>query len=137
MHDLENFPLEILSNSEIGGNEFVRVGLFDASKSRISHMYLDFREISQNVVDWEIMCKDAATRIPRSGLPDNPNKVWKVTKTKSFIRLECNGQNVAEVNFDEFSSTLPDTCKNLAKQDVHYIKIRNDDTASDFIKQQG
>ena len=137
LHDLENFPLEILSNSEIGGNEFIRVTLFDANKARISHMYFDFREISHNFVYWEIMCKDAATRIYKSDLPDTPNKVWKVTKTESFIRLQCNGQNVAEVNFDESSSTLSDTCKDLAKQDVHYIRIRNDDTASDFVKQQG
>ncbi|KAL5263222.1 hypothetical protein ACHWQZ_G008564 [Mnemiopsis leidyi] len=138
LHDLENFPLEILSNSELGGNEQIKVDLFDANKSRISYMVLNFREIAQHELLWVIFC--ATTKISKSVLPDTPNNVWKVTKTTSSIQLHCNGENVAEVNFDESSdessSSISGECKDLVKRDVHYIKIQKEDTASDFLKQQ-
>ena len=131
-YDLEEYPLEILTNSGIGGYEVIHVVFYDTSESQIKDMTIHYA--GQNSIRWTMFCYDSV-EIPSSALPTTPNKIWKIVKKESETVLYCNGQYVTNITYSD--STTSAACKVMGTRDVDFIMLHTGDSATDFIKKKG
>ena len=131
-YDLEEYPLEILSNSVIGGYGRIRVNFYDTSRAMTGHLSILFGESS--TITWKMFCYNA-DQVSSSEIPITANKIWKITKSGHVTTLHCNEQQVAEINYND--GTQPASCKDMADMDIDYIMVHDEDTASDFIRTKG
>jgi hypothetical protein len=93
-YDLENTPLEISTDSEVGSGDWVIVYFRTAGEDWAGGVVLRF---SSSTVEYKLLdCSSSYT--PLTTLPATREKVWRVTKTRSSseirVTLHCNGVEV-------------------------------------------
>ena len=136
--DLENFLLQIKTDSEVGSDEEVRVMFHDSQEDLIGGIYLYFESTPQYFIGY---CSSSHVDIPN--LPSETEKVWTITFTRTSdvvkLVLHCNEVEV-------FNVVISDTiCKSgfaatyWSKKPASKISFLSDastiDTASDYYRQ--
>ncbi|KAL5251349.1 hypothetical protein ACHWQZ_G016894 [Mnemiopsis leidyi] len=140
-HDLENSPLQIKTNSELGSNEAVSLSFYTAEAAGpgggAGGIYLRFSSIPQY---WLYFCNESQTNLP-TDLPSETDKVWTITLTRSSeersVVVHCNDKEVLNVVLS--NTTCSDSMwSNIWSRDVEKIEFSLDrDTASDYYKLLG
>ena len=132
-HDLENSPLQIKTNSEVGSNEAVVLWFYTAQQVYAGGIYLYFCSSPQY---WLYYCSTSFTKFP-TDLPSETDKVWTITLTRSSgkkrVVIHCNDKEVLNVVFS--NTTCSDSMwSNIWSRDVKKIEFDTSDTASDFYR---
>jgi hypothetical protein len=126
-YDLENTPLEIKIDSEVGSNEEGLVYFFSAEDEYAGGVGIHFTSQVQYHLDgclsWTIL---------KTTLPSSKDKVFRITLTRtSGVRIKIHCDEVELLNV-----LLSDTCSQsnwgtFWNRDVEKIQFRSADTASD------
>ena len=94
--DLENYPLQIKTDSEVGSDEEVRVMFYDSQEDLIGGIFLYFTSTPQYFIGY---CSSSHVDIPN--LPSETDKVWTITFTRTSdvvtLVLHCNEVEVINV----------------------------------------
>ena len=94
--DLENYPLQIKTDSEVGSDEEVKVMFFDSQEDLIGGIFLYFKSPPQYYISY---CSSSHVDIPN--LPSQTEKVWTITFTRTSdvvtLVLHCNEVEVFNV----------------------------------------
>jgi hypothetical protein len=128
-YDVENTPLEIKTNSEVGSNEKMDV-YFRSAQGIIAFQIVIF--FKSTVQYWIGYCSTSAKKFPTT-LPSAKEKVFRITlNRKSGIRLkiECNEEEMVNVLISGTTCTDSRWSKYWSR-DVEKIQFFSDDTASD------
>ena len=132
--NLEQYSLNIKTDSVLGSNDDVRVWFYTSQGDRAGYLNLHFSSTPQCLIG---ACSSGRTNFP-TNLPTDNDKVWRVTLTRtSGIRL------VVHCNEEEVLNTLisDSTCGNsnwykLWSREVAKIKFPSSDKASDYYQPQ-
>ena len=131
-YHLENSPLQIRSNSEVGSDEKVRVNLFTSYGSDIAEFRLTFRSPPQ----YTLTKCTGETNFP-TNLPSEMDKVWTISLTRNSgeirVIVNCNDKEVLNVVLSDTTCSYSDW-NTYWKKEVKKIKFDSTDTASDFYK---
>ena len=131
-YDLENSPLQIRTNSEIGSNEKVRVWFFNAQDEPAGGVILIFSSPPQYKLGW---CNTSYTDFPTT-LPSETDKVWTITLTRSSgapsLVIHCNNKEVLNVMLSDSTCSSSDW-RDYWSKDVEKIKFLSH-TASDYYR---
>ncbi|XP_063693433.1 uncharacterized protein LOC134825211 isoform X2 [Bolinopsis microptera] len=130
-YDLENFPLRIKTDSSIGSKNRIAVYVYSSgdqlSAGRIQiHLMTKPRYSIDN-------CRTSWTELTTS-LPEDDNRVWRITKTSNpiGITIDCNDKEILNFKFSEETCTSHSTSW-MTYWDKEMKKINfHGDTASDF-----
>ena len=136
--DLENYPLQIKTNSVAGSDEELRVMFYDDQEDLIGGIYLFFKSTPQYYIGY---CSSSKVDIPN--LPSETEKVWTITfkRTSDVVTLvlHCNEVEVFNVVISDsicksgfaarYWSNKP-ASKILFVSEGNYV-----DTASDYYRQ--
>ena len=132
-YDLENSLLQIRTNSEIGSDEQLRVGLYSASGEHAGGVDLFFTSPPRY---WLAFCTISRLNF-LTDLPSGNDKVWKVTLNRDsgvpHLVLHCNNKEVVNKVISGEECAHPDWNKYWSK-DVETIKFLPQDTASDYYR---
>ena len=132
-YDLENSPLQIWTNSEIGRNEVVKVWFFNAQGFSAGGLVLSFTSPPQY---WLGYCNTSLTDFPTT-LPSETDKVWTITLTRSSgtpsLVIHCNNKEVLNVMLSDSTCDISYWDSYWSK-DVEKIKFLSHDTASDYYR---
>ena len=132
-YDLENSPLQIRTNSEIGSNEKVRVYFYNAQDEPAGGVFLIFTSPPQYVLRW---CSASLTDFPTT-LPSETDKVWTITLTRSSgarsLVIHCNNKEVVNVVLSD-SECSYSNWRDYWSRDVEKIMFYSSDTASDYYR---
>ena len=132
--NLEEYSLNITTDSTLGSDDRVRVYLYTSQGDEIGDLYLYFSSTPQYAIGY---CKTGWTNFP-TNLPPDSDKVWRVTLTRtSGIRLVVHCNEVEVLNTLISDSTCGDSewSTNWSRE-VAKIKFRSSDTASDYYQPQ-
>eukprot|EP00116_Pleurobrachia_bachei_P008162 sb/3468424/ len=128
--DLEGTPLQIKTNSTLGSNEFIRVGLYDTNSTLIGTVNVRFTSPMEYFIGRCFYYTDLPVQPPVE-----VEKIWTITKTNTTLNITCN--NVEVVNY-LFADSSDARCVPLYGGDVvEEIRFNNADTASDFYRAPG
>ena len=131
-HDLENSPLQIKTNSEVGSNEEVLVKFYTIEENRAGEVALYFSSPPKYNLNYCSL--DSATSFP-TVLPSETDKVWTITLTRSSgkkrVVIHCNDKEVLNV---VFSNTTCSDSRWSTYWSVKKIRFSTIDTASDFYR---
>ena len=133
-YDLENSPLQIRTDSDVGSKEKVRVWFYTAQKSVVGGVRIFF----SNPPKYKLVHCTSPTNFPTS-LPSENDKVWTTTLTRSSgprVVIHCNDKEVLNV-------VLTDTVCNDSESDwsakwskkvemIYFHPVHN--TAADFYR---
>ena len=134
-YDLENFPLQIKTNSSIGSGERVKMTFYNSANELTGAIVLSFSLTPRYYLHF---CDKSLSNIP-TALPSETDKVWKITLNKTLgirVTIHCNLKEVLNI---EMSLA---TCSDgrwifYWDGDVEKIKFHKDDTASDYYYRPG
>ena len=96
VYDLENTPLQIRTNSELGGNEVVQVWFYTAAGADVGGVIFFFTSPPKYHL---VHCSTSRTNFPVD-LPSGTTKVWTITLTRTSgirLRVQCNDVEVLNV----------------------------------------
>ena len=131
-YDLENSPLQIRTNSEIGSDEEVRVYFDDVHDNLAGGVFLSFSSSIESVL---FLCTDW-TDFPTT-LPPETDKVWTITLTRSSgtptIVIHCNNKEVLKVVLSNSACSYSDWRQYWSKE-MEKILFSSQDTASDYYR---
>ena len=132
-HDLENSPLQIKTNSEVGSNENGWLSFYTAQQDSAGGINLYFWSSPKY---WLYDCSNSSTNFP-TDLPSETDKVWTITLTRSSgersVVVHCNDKEVLNVVFS--NTTCSDSWwSTYWSRDVEKIVFRISDKASDFFR---
>ena len=127
---LENNPLYIKTDSELGSGEEVWVYFYDSDGSVAGGINIRFRNPLQYGLSW---CSAHYRNLPITP-PTTRDKVWKITFVKTAgirVKIHCNGVKVLDM------AVSADTCTEgnwyeYWSRSVEKIKFDSDDAASDY-----
>ena len=136
-YDLENFPLQIRTNSEIGSNEEVALFLYDtADEYSVGAVKIKFTSPLQCYLDY---CSTNYADF-HAALPTETVKVWTITLSRisgeRSVVIHCNDTKVFNMVLSDSTCSNSDWRTNWSK-DVEMIKfsiISDSDTASDYYR---
>ncbi|KAL5247686.1 hypothetical protein ACHWQZ_G019543 [Mnemiopsis leidyi] len=132
-YDLENSPLLVKTNSEVGSYQGVEVYFYNAEEDLAGGVRLLF---SSSLKYWLSLCSGSFTDFP-TAIPQETNKVWKITLTRNSggIRLviTCNNKEVLNVVLSDTTCT-DDKWSRIWSRDVVKIKFTSWDEASDYYR---
>ena len=132
-YDLENFPLQIRTDSVVGSGEEVVMYFNTAGGHYIGGIGLYFNSPPQY---WLFLCSSSRTNFPAS-LPTETDKIWTITLIKtSGIRLimHCNNKEVVNVLMSDTTCSFSSWSGDWSR-DVEKIKFSSKhDTASDYYR---
>ena len=131
-YDLENSPLEILTNSVQGSDDRMTVRFFTAKPEITGAVRLFLSSPPQYRLDY---CFYTRTDLPTS-LPQETHKIWRITliRTSSLrLLIHCNNKEVLNV---VLSDTL---CSNYDEWIDHWTHVRkieffSSDSISDYYR---
>ena len=129
-YDLENSPLQIRTDSEIGSNEAVRVSFYNAKREHAGGVSLYFSSSPQYSLYWCTSYTDFPT-----ALPSETDKVWTITRssdTRSVV-IHCNNKEVLNVVLSDSTCSYSDWREHWSR-DVEKILFLLIDTASDYYR---
>ena len=132
-YDLENSPLQIRTNSEIGSKEVVRsVFFYNAEGENAGAVELSFTSPPQYWLGGCTSYIDFPT-----ALPSETDKVWKITLTRSSgtpsVVIHCNNKEVLNVVLSDSTCSRSDW-SDFWSRDVERILFIVSDEASDFYR---
>ena len=126
-YDIEDNPLQILTDSVIGGGDLLLVGFYTEDTDSSGDMWVKFLDPLQYWIGY-CTTNDWVTFTA----PEEQVRTWTITKTDTSVILTCNGVEI--VNY-LFSESTRDNCVSRWSNDAAKIKfIANSngiDTASD------
>ena len=132
-YDLENSPLQIWTNSEIGRNEVVKVWFFNAQGFSAGGLVLSFTSPPQY---WLGYCSSSYNNFP-TALPSETDKVWTITLTRSSgapsVVMHCNNKEVLNVVLSD-STCSNSNWRDYWSKDVEKIIFDSSDTVSDYYR---
>ena len=130
-YELENYPLYIKTDNELGSKDRIRVHFQDVNEHRVGGVAI---EMTSSPTYYPIDCRLSGDGLPLlTDLPSAAEKIWRIMVTKnSEIRLlvHCNDVKVVDALISD------STCEKEEfvywRQKVKKIKFHKYDTASDF-----
>ena len=136
--NLENYPLQIKTDSEVGSDEEVRVMFYDSQEGLIGGIYLFFKSTPQYFIGY---CSSSYVDIPN--LPSVIEKVWTITFTRTSdvvtLVVHCNEVEVFNVVISDTICKLDYATTFWSRKPASKILFLSDggtiDTASDFYRQ--
>ena len=131
-HDLEQYPLQIRTNSLAGDDTLVDLTVYQISATSsgeyLAYIYVKFSDVLQYKVS---SCVNDHTPFPTTP-PTEQDKTWTITKTSIALKIECNGIEVLEVIYSNYG----EACVTVWSNDVAKIMFYPGyDTASDEYKE--
>ena len=133
-YDLENAPLYIKTDSEVGSGDLVSVYFLTALKEDAGGVSLIFKPTPKYVLDF---CSSRTSLAKFStDLPSATDKIWKITLKRSetdgaiTLMIHCNDVEVLNMPIDE--SCEDADWSTYWSKDVEKIEFSSDDVASDF-----
>ena len=125
-YDIEDNPLQIMTDSVVGSEDLLRVGFYTQDDSYCGDMCVKFTNPPQY---WVGSCNNDMEITFTA--PEGQVRTWTITKTETSVVLACNGVEI--VNY-LFSESTRDVCVSYWSRDVVKMKFmsnNNDiDTAS-------
>ena len=130
--DLENTPLQIKTDSEVGSNEEVYVWFYSVEGHLAGGVSLYFSSPPQYYLH---DCSKSRTNFP-TDLPSETDKVWTITKSKIQVIIYCNDKEVANVVMSDSYVMCSEISwwRDYWSRDVDKINFNSDDTASDYYR---
>ena len=109
--DFDKYPIELKTNSEIGSQEDIDVVFYVPTETNIN----DWTEVG-NV--WIVFSDPMTYRIYHCSeltafnvdVPEETNKIWKIVKTSSEMRIICNGIELVKIQFEKVFVILGIIC---------------------------
>ena len=132
--NLEQYSLNITTDSTLGSDDRVRVYLYTSQGDEIGELYLYFHSTPQYAIGY---CKTDWTNFPTKLLPLS-DKVWMVTLTRtSGIRLvvHCNEEEVINILMSD-STCDYSYWSTYWSREVAKIQFPSWDIASDYYQPQ-
>ena len=132
-YDLENSPLQIQTDSEVGSYELVKVYFYNAGTSFAGGVFLFFSShpwyrIIYCTTYWHNFSTD---------LPSETDKVWTISLTrtagKKGLVITCNDKEVLNVILS-YTTCAQSGWSNFWNKDVKKIQFISSDTASDYYR---
>jgi hypothetical protein len=130
--DLENTPLEIRTDSEVGSDEQVNVYFHSGRRDYAGAVQIYFKSTEQYKLGW---CIPTETDFPTT-LPSTKEKVFRITLTRNSgvrLKIHCNEVEVLNVLISGTTCTGSIWSK-IWSRDVERIEFRSKDTASDYYR---
>ena len=132
-YDLENSPLQIRTNSEVGSEEQVEVWFYYSQEDWTGGFYLSFSSPPQY---WLSSCSTSWTNFP-TDFPTKTDKVWTITLKRSSgtpsVVITCNNKEVLNIELSD--TTCADSWwRECWSRDVEKIYFHSWDTASDYYR---
>ena len=94
---MENYPLQIKTDSLVGSDEELRVMFYDSQEDLIGGIFLYFKSTPQYYIS---RCSSSRVDIPNK-LPSETEKVWTITFTRTsdvvILVVHCNEVEVFNV----------------------------------------
>ena len=137
--DLENYPLQIKTDSEVGSDEEIRVMFYDDGENLIGGIYLYLMSTPQYFIGY---CSSSHVDIPND-LPSETEKVWTITfkRTSDIVTLlvHCNEVEVFNVVISDTICKSGFAARYWSKEPASKILFVSEgnylDTASDYYRQ--
>ena len=127
-YDLEDSPFQIRTESEVGSGKKIFVDFYTAGEDFAGGVELYLTSSPRYVIN---KCSTKWTEFP-IGLPEEKDKVWTLTLTKTSdtrLTIHCNNKEV--LNIEMSSSTCGSSSWNtIWRRDMEKIKFPSGDTAS-------
>ena len=131
-YDLENSPLQIRTDSEVGSNEEVRVKFYNAQGYNAGGLSLFFSSPPQYLLS---RCSTYHTNFP-TYLPPETDKVWTLTFTRTSdiprLVIHCNDNEVLDVTMSNTTCSYSDW-RTVWSRDVEKIMFFYD-TSSEYYR---
>ena len=135
--DLENYPLQIKTDSEVGSDEESRVMFYDDQEDLIGGIYLFFTSPPQYYISY---CFTSHVDVPN--LPSEAEKVWTITFTRTSdvvtLVLHCNEVEVFNVVISDTICKSGYAATHWSRKPASKILFLSDgnniDTASDYFR---
>ena len=128
-YDLENSPLLIKTDSELGSGDMVSVDFYTAEGNLAGGVHLLF---TSSLKYWLSLCSGSFTDLP-TDLPQEKNKVWKITSTRNpgatRLVITCNNEEVLNVVLSDTTCTKS-SWSTFWSRDVVKIRFSSGDKAS-------
>ena len=132
-YDLENSPLQIRINSQVGSNEQVTVPFFTAGEDQVGGVYLYFASPPQYYLGF---CISSWTNFP-TALPSETDMIWTVTltRTSGTVRLiiHCNNKELVNIVMSD-NSCSESNWNEKWSHDVEKIRFSSSSKASDYYR---
>ena len=132
-YDLENFPLQIKTDSVVGSNEKVHVGFGNTAGDYAGFVSLFLTSPPQY---WLGNCKIYRANFS-TVLPLETDKVWTISlkrfSGKGRVSITCNNKEVLDLVLSNTNCSLS-MWSNYWSRDVNKIYFSHSDTASDFYR---
>jgi hypothetical protein len=129
-YDLENTPLQIKTDSEVGSNEQMAVNFLTAQEKMAGGV----RIIFASTVLYELgSCSIRATVLPTT-LPSTKEKVFRITLSRTSgirLKIECNEEEILNVLMSD-TTCSKSHWSTIWSEEVKKIRFNNYDTASDY-----
>ena len=126
--DPEETPLQIKTDSTLGGNDAIMVDMFDKNGENIGYISVRLRKHPlKYFIRYCTDFKDMSVQPPAKVI-----RVWKITKTETALIINCNGVEMLNYRFADSSQSSCDT--RWGGDVVEKIKFSQDDEASDFYR---
>ena len=131
-YDLENSPLQIRTNSEVGSNKKVLVYFYAADGDYLDGVGLYFGSTPQY---WLFFCTTSYTDFP-TPLPSETDKIWTITLIRTVsikLKINCNNKEVINIVMSDITCDVSDWRPRWSR-DVEKIKFSDQDKASDYYR---
>ena len=102
-HDLERFPLEIKTDSEIGSGDTINICFYVSSEtdlnnwSNVGHIRIEFDDPMKHKIT---PCRETFTTFDLA-VPGETNKIWVIYKTSTRLLITCNSVEVVNIEFSK------------------------------------
>ena len=135
VHDLENSPLQIKTDSADGSDEYVAVMFYTADPERYNAGEVSLRFTSPP--QYELFsCGTPWTNFPTS-LPTETAKIWTITLTRTSgtvsVIIHCNNKEVLNLVLSDTTCSTS-YWSTIWSRDVEQIDFERHGTASDYYR---
>ena len=95
-HDLDTYPLEIKTDSEIGSGHVINICFYVSSETdvenwrNVGHIKIVFNNPMKHLIS---PCRNTLTTFDLA-VPEETNKIWVITKTSTRLLITCNSVEV-------------------------------------------
>ena len=126
--DLEGTPLQIKTDSTLGSDEWIRVGMYDKDDTYISNVQVLFTSPIKYKIGY---CTGTYMELPVQP-PVEVDKIWTIIKTETAFIITCN--DIEVLNYLFADSSQYDCVTKWGGDVAEKIRFGSTDTASDFYR---
>nr|AFK75454.1 putative secretory peptide-44 [Pleurobrachia bachei] len=130
--DLEGTPLQIKTNSSLGSNDVIKVGIFATDNIYLTYWAVNFSSPMQYSIQY---CTGDWIDLPVQP-PVAVDKVWTFKKTDTALIVTCNDVEVLNYVYADAANGACETESRMGG-DVVQIVFWSEDTASEFYRAPG